>query len=251
MLFRAFCIAFSMYSKFPVPNVKWEDNSLKYAMCFFPMVGGAIGIVIYLLGMLMLRAEASPLLMGCVLSVAPVLLSGGIHFDGFLDTMDGISSYADKEKRLEILKDSNSGAFAIIGGMCYFTLSVGFYSYINLKILGPVCIGYVLSRALSGLAVVTFPLAKNTGLLATFGNKANKKPVVFTMVMYIAGCVAFLWLIDFKLCMGITVAGAICYLYHYINCVKNFGGITGDLSGYFLQLCELAFVVVTVILTEV
>lgn len=251
MLFRSLCIAFSMYSKIPVPNVKWDDTGLKYAMCFFPLVGVVLGMITYIVGFFALSLNISNLLLGCIMSVLPMLLTGGIHFDGFLDTMDGISSYGDIEKRLNILKDSNSGAFAVIGGLCYFTLSVGFCSYINLKILLLLCIGYVLSRALSALSVVTFPLAKNTGLLATFSNKAHKRPVAVVMIFYILGCITALCLVDIKACVGMVAVSLICYLYHYINCIKNFGGITGDLSGYFLQICELSHIIINVILLEV
>lgn len=251
MLFKALLIAFSMYSKIPAPNVSWEDKSMKYAFCFFPVVGMVIGAVVWFCTSLLLKCNFQPLLIGCVLTVLPVALTGGIHFDGFLDTMDAISSYAHKERRLEILKDSNSGAFAIIGGLCYFTLSVGFCSNINLEIIEVLAVGYVLSRALSGLAVVTFPMAKNTGLLATFSNKAHKRIVAATMLVFILISVLALYFINVKLCLGMLFVSVALYVYHYYNCVKNFGGITGDLSGFFLQLIELAFIIVSVVISEV
>ena len=57
--------------------------------------------------------------------VLPVLLNGGIHMDGFLDVTDAKSSYGDREKKLEILKDPHTGAFAIIGGCVYFLIYYG------------------------------------------------------------------------------------------------------------------------------
>ena len=44
----------------------------------------------------------------------PLLVTGGIHADGFCDTVDALSSHAEREKMLEILKDSHCGAFAVI-----------------------------------------------------------------------------------------------------------------------------------------
>lgn len=63
-----------------------------------------------------------------VLILIPVLITGGIHLDGLLDTADALSSYKTKEEKLEILKDSHAGAFAIIIGICWFVLDFGIYS---------------------------------------------------------------------------------------------------------------------------
>ena len=57
--------------------------------------------------------------------IPPVLVTGGIHLDGFLDTADALSSWQPWEKKLEILKDSHAGAFAIIMGCAYFALGTG------------------------------------------------------------------------------------------------------------------------------
>ena len=42
-MIKGLLAAFAMYSKVPVPQVKWEDDTLKYALCFFPLVGVVIG----------------------------------------------------------------------------------------------------------------------------------------------------------------------------------------------------------------
>lgn len=247
MLLRALIIAFGMYSKIPVPKVDWDEKSMKYALCFFPLVGMVTGAAVYAVGMLLYSLNVGALLRACIMTVLPVLITGGIHLDGFLDTMDGISSYANREKRLEILKDSNSGAFAIIGGLVYFTLSIGFFSELKADVLSVIAAGYVLSRSLSGLSVVAFKAAKKTGLVSTFSSSADENVVKAVMMLYFAGTAAFMIYINIA-CGAIAVISALlCFTYHYYNCIKNFGGITGDLAGYFLQLCELAVLMSAVI----
>lgn len=251
MFFRAMAIAFGMYSKIPMPRVDWDENSMKYALCFFPMVGMAVGGAVYLVGAMLFSLKTGNLLLGCIMTVVPLLVTGGIHFDGFLDTMDGINSYADKAKRLEILKDSNSGAFAILGGLIYFTLSVGFWSEANKNCLEFVALGFVMSRALSGFSVVAFPKAKNTGLAAAFNNSAHKGTVKIVMAVYFLLSAFTMLYINTVYGIIATTAALLCFLYHYYNCRVNFGGITGDLAGYFLQLCELAILMATVLLRVV
>ncbi len=246
MLVRALFIAFSMYSRIPVPKTEWNESDMRYVFCFFPFIGVIIGAIVWVLGNFLINIRCGNLLFGCVMSVVPVFITGGIHLDGFLDTLDGINSYGDKEKKLEILKDPNSGAFAIIGGIVYFILSVGFWSEIRIKELSVIPFGYVLSRAFCAIGAVLFPLAKKTGLAAVFGAGADKFKVTVTMIIFIIIDLILAVSVDFIGGVFMLVSAGLCFLYHYFNCVKNFGGITGDLSGYFLQICELVFIIVLV-----
>ena len=85
-----------------------------------------------------------------------------------LDTSDALHSYQPRERKLEILKDSHAGAFAIITAVVYFLFYLGVYSEMTLKALPVVCIGFVLSRAMGGFSIAAFPMAKNTGLPPPF-----------------------------------------------------------------------------------
>ena len=173
-------IAFSMYSKIPMPRIEWNKENMKYTMCFFPLIGVVTGAIIYLAGMFLdgnifSKVHSGRLMFAAVMTLIPVFVSGGIHLDGFMDTMDALGSWGDKEKKLEILKDSHNGAFAVIGICCYFTVSLGVWSEIRTEMIPVVAAGYVISRALSGIAVVTFPAARGSGLVKTFQDGGTEK----------------------------------------------------------------------------
>lgn len=238
-MLKSMIIAFAMYSKIPMPAVEWQEKSMKYALCFFPLVGMVVGIIMYMAGLLLLRLNCSVLLQAAVMTVLPVFITGGIHLDGFLDTMDALSSWGDRDKRLAIMKDSRSGAFAVIGGLVYFALSLGVWSELSSQMLGVTALSYMLTRALSGLAIVSFPLAKNTGLACAFSNAAHKKRVRVVLTVWILFAASFMLLLNFWLALGVLTAAAVLFGYHYYICLKYFGGITGDLAGYFLQVLEL------------
>lgn len=233
-------VAFSMYSKVPMPKVNWTDKNMKYAFCFFPLVGLVLGAIVYGVANLLWYGNVGKICFAAVMTVVPVLYTGGIHVDGLLDTLDALHSYGDREKKLEILKDPHTGAFAIIGAVCYFVLTFGMWSEITAEALPFLCVGYVLTRALSGLSIVTFPLAKNTGLAATFSDLSHKSRVKLTMIVYSFVCFTVLLWMDWLLGGGIIVVSMLVFLYHYYVCKRQFGGITGDLAGYFLQCNELA-----------
>ena len=116
ILWNNFKVAFAMYSKIPMPAADWDKESMQYAMCFFPWVGLAVGILEFLFWKILEFLGAGSLFRAAVLVLIPVLVTGGIHLDGYLDTMDALSSWREKERRLEILKDSHAGAFAVIMG---------------------------------------------------------------------------------------------------------------------------------------
>ena len=87
-LIRSFLIAFSTYSRIPVPQVEWTEENRKYAMCFFPLVGAVLGLILW--GWLALCDAAGFGLMvrGAVAALLPLAVTGGIHMDGYMDTLD-------------------------------------------------------------------------------------------------------------------------------------------------------------------
>lgn len=244
---RSLAIAFSMYSKIPVPRVEWKEEAMRYAMCFLPCVGAVVGLLVYGFGLMGAWLGLNINLYAALLVVIPVLVTGGIHLDGYLDTVDAISSYQPMEKRLEILKDSNSGAFAIIFGIVYFLLAFGLWSQVSLEGTRLLAVGFVLSRSLSGLAVVSFPCAKKSGLAALFARNAQKNVVRVVMAVYILACLCLLVWLGGVRGLACFAAALLVFGYYHHMAMSKFGGITGDLAGFFLQVCELSMAAAVVI----
>ena len=239
-IINSFFIALSMYSRIPVPRVDWEKENMRYAMCFFPMIGVVIGAVMYLAGWLLDKTSVGGLFRGVVFTLIPIIITGGIHMDGFMDTMDALGSWGDREKKLEILKDSHAGAFAILGMGCYLMWSVAVWSELPAEVLRVCGVSFVLSRALSGFSVVTFPAARNSGLLKMFQDGAQKKVVRITMCLYVAAAVIMMAMMDARAMTGAVTGAMIAFLYYIVVSRKQFGGVTGDLAGFFLETAELA-----------
>ena len=239
-IINSFFIALSMYSRIPVPRVDWEKENMRYAMCFFPMIGVVIGAVMYLAGWLLDKTSVGGLFRGVVFTLIPIIITGGIHMDGFMDTMDALGSWGDREKKLEILKDSHAGAFAILGMGCYLMWSVAVWSELPAEVLRVCGVSFVLSRALSGFSVVTFPAARNSGLLKMFQDGAQKKVVRITMCLYVAAAVIMMAVMNARAMTGAVTCVMIAFLYYIVVSRKEFGGVTGDLAGFFLETAELA-----------
>jgi adenosylcobinamide-GDP ribazoletransferase len=233
-------IAISMYSRIPVPGLKWEEENMRYSLGFFPVVGIVVGILEILWYRIASWFAWTNLFYAVVACLIPLLVTGGIHMDGFCDTEDALSSCQIKERKLEILKDPHAGAFALIRCGMYLLAYTGAMSLVDSsEKIELVAVGYVLSRVCSGLAAVTFPAAKKNGSLATFSHASDKKIVRILLTLTAAVCAALMLLI--RLDAGIITLAfvALLFAYYYHMSRKQFGGITGDLAGWFLQMCEL------------
>lgn len=239
-LWNSFKIAFSMYSKIPMPKSDWTKENMRYVMCFFPLIGVIIGGLTWIWGYYGPQMVQSRTFYAMVLLMIPVLVTGGIHLDGLLDTSDAIHSYQPRERKLEILKDSHAGAFAIITAIVYFMVYFGLFHELTIEGLPVVCIGFVLSRAMGGFSIAAFPMAKNTGLAATFSDGAQKNCVRVISVFYAVVCVVLM--LAYRPVTGgcAVLFAALEYVYYYRMSMREFGGITGDLAGFHMQVSELA-----------
>lgn len=232
-------IAFAMYSKIPMPQFEWKEEDMKYVITFFPWVGIVIGGLLYGWAYLCQRAQIGTLAFSLVGTAIPILVSGGIHVDGFMDTMDAFHSYQPREKKLEILSDAHIGAFSVIQLAVFGLFYVAAFSEIKtLQVMRCVAAGCYLSRILSGIAVVSFRCAKTNGLLYLFSSRAQEKIVKITLYVQLLLCVLFLCESSVLL-GGLLVAGALfTFLYYHHRAYRELGGITGDTAGYFVTLCE-------------
>ena len=244
---RSLLIAFSTYSRIPVPQVEWNEENRRYSMCFFPLVGLVTGLLVW--GWLSLCAclKMGPFLQGAVAALLPLLITGGIHMDGYMDTTDALASWQSQEKRLEILKDSHTGAFAVMGCAGYLLLSAALYAEadpgMGLWLAGV----FVLSRALSAFALVRMRNARNRGMLDDISRVAEKRLVTLSGGVYALLCLV-LWLATgVRTALLCVLAAVLCYLYYQHMSYKQFGGVTGDLAGWFLQVTELVLTAVIVI----
>ena len=239
-------IAFATYSRIPMPRVDWSEENRRYSLCFFPIIGMVIGAA--LCGWLLLcdALEIGAMLRGCVGALIPLLITGGIHMDGFMDTCDALASWQPKERRLEILKDSHVGAFAVIGCCAYLMIAAGLFSEMTVDHALLLALCFVASRAASAMTSVCLKSAKSDGMLRSFTAAAQRRAVLISSCGYFALCVC-IWL---HAGLAMTVLGAvavvICALVYKRMAYTHFGGVTGDLAGWLLQVTELALIAVIV-----
>ena len=130
-MLRSLCSAFLMYSRIPVPKVEWKEENRRYALGFFPLIGAVIGGLLILWRIICDRLGIGQFLFAAGAVFLPVLVTGGIHLDGFCDVCDARASYADRAKRLEIMSDPHIGSFAVMKLCLYLILQTALFSQIR------------------------------------------------------------------------------------------------------------------------
>ena len=116
-MFDSFFIGLQFLTRISiVKQTVWTEESFGKSVKFFPAVGAVLGLsYIAILEILnLLTGGAFPMLTAAVILISMAILTGGIHCDGFMDTMDGLFSGRDRERILEIMKDSRVGAFGVV-----------------------------------------------------------------------------------------------------------------------------------------
>ena len=181
-----------------------------------------------------------------ILMLIPFFVTGGIHLDGLLDTADALSAWMPRERRLEILKDVHTGAFAVLTGIVYFLLLYGAYSEVTPEILPFLCLSFPMTRCLSAMSIVSFPKARKDGTVAAFSKDASTGRVQTVLVLYMVLLAAA------NFCLHPVYGAVNCgtaaavFFWYYRKAMKYFGGTTGDIAGYFLSICELVMLLAQV-----
>ncbi len=246
---KALIAAFSTFSRIPVPSVRLDEKDFKYTLCAFP----AIGLVTALLEMIIFKACSlaglGDILRVCIMCAVPVIVTGGIHLDGYCDTCDAKSSYQPSERKLEILKDPHIGAFGVIRLIVLILFYMAAVSEIkNVAVFG---ITFVLSRAFTAISVVSLKSAKKTGMGASEKDNSNKKAVSISSVIWILACILTGYMLSgltgFIASLAMIAACTIIYMLYKRSVYKQFGGFTGDTSGWFLCVMENAMAYVCVL----
>ena len=228
-------VAFSMFSAIPMPQFAWNERNMKYSLCAFPLIGAVIALALCGWEAVCARLALPAVLRGAGLCLLPVLITGGIHLDGYADTCDALASHSGPDKRQEILKDPHLGAFAVIRLCVYFIASFALWTALPVQRL-PVLLGFFcLSRTLSGLALTLFPLRRGCGLARSFAERAERKRVRNVLL---ALSLLLVCLLLRQRAWETALAAGLVFLRYRRLCVRDFGGLSGDLAGWFLQTAE-------------
>ena len=275
--FETIAVGFGLFSAMPAPRFEWNEKNMRYLLLVFPLVGVIIGAVCVGWDALCGWLGFPAILRGAGFTLIPILLSGGFHMDGYVDTCDALASQGDREKKAQILRDPHIGAFAVIRAGMYFVLMLGVWSALpGMAVRSPMTgdtawdsmmlhIGVVsgtaafilqmimlftLSRILSGIAVVSFPRTPEEDLLHVFYDYADKRAVRTVLIIFdVIASAVFCLTGAIGVCMALTAH--LVFLFYHRQCIREFGGVSGDQAGWFLVQAEKWLAIVMVVMAYI
>lgn len=242
-----FLINLQFFTAIPVKKeLPMEKKYIHRAIQTFPLVGLLLGLIIG--GVLYALVEWTPfstLAIAFIIWLLTIILTGGLHLDGWIDASDAFFSYQDQPRRLEIMKDSRTGAFGVISVIVLLsTRFVLIYEIVGrlhmwsyfLIILLP-----FLSKCVMGYILCKMPLAKKEGLGAFFQSAARKNSLhMYGVYIVIAAIVAFLLSVQLGILLMIVLAATLLFWFLLKRkIIAWFGGITGDVLGAAVEGVEL------------
>lgn len=209
----------------------------------------------FLLGLLLVGVEfgARELLpvqlTAALLLVVLVVATRALHLDGFMDVCDGLFGGYTKERRLEIMKDTNVGAFAVAGAASLLILKYG--ALLSLLTIAPGAKGWwplllfpVLSRWSMVVALGAFPYVRGDGLGSAFHQSGAKFATFIAALTAVLASILIGGIGGFGLLVGATI---LVWLLGK-GMANLLGGLTGDSYGAINEVIEVVALVAAVAL---
>ena len=282
-----FFIALQFLTRLKIVNqTEWSVEDFGKSVVAFPYVGLIIGLILALLyGILSPFIPLVPLML--ILVIAEFLITGGLHADGLMDTSDGLFSGRERDRKLEIMKDSRIGSFGVVAFVFVILLKWQLLTAIPTAEFIPMALIMMplMSRWSLVLSIRSYPYAREQGMGAAFANLAPKHVIMYNtlstffmpIVILLIGVILYTLLygvysifsiadVGYVVGLGVLVYATlgifqinivsmiITYiinriLNHYI--VKQLGGTTGDTYGFVVEVTEVLLLLIYIIILSV
>jgi adenosylcobinamide-GDP ribazoletransferase len=252
-ILRDLSLAIRFLTIFPIASFPLSNNSnqdeeedleenFANSMAFFPLVGMLIGVLLVVLRRTFYYLPISPLIGDTLILIVWIWLSGGLHLDGFADSVDGFSGGHNKEEILNIMKDSSTGAKGVVALVSLLLLKFVLLAEMPL---------WLKDAALFFTPVIgrwSMVIAAFLGKPARLKNSMGKLFIDYVSwreVIFASLTLAVIGILLFKLYflpLLIMAIGIVLLILKY--CQKRIGGISGDILGAINEIVEV-FILLT------
>ncbi|WP_436638579.1 adenosylcobinamide-GDP ribazoletransferase [Microbaculum sp. FT89] len=223
--------AFGLLTRLPVarivPGTDYADAGR--SVWAYPLVGVVVGLIGGVAYWLLAFIGVTPLIAGAIALGAMVLATGGLHEDGLADTADGFGGGAEREDKLEIMRDSRIGSYGVMALVLVFALRLGAISALagTGAVLGALVASAALSRGGMGLFMRLIEPARTDGLSAGVGSLDGSAAAEAAAISIL---IAFLVLTPGAAILAVVFA-ALAVVAVGVLALRQIGGQTGDVVG--------------------
>jgi len=233
---RNFVIALRLLTIIPLgKKIDLKGGNLASSTIFFPLVGIIIGGFLVLINII--TSFLPSFIRNVLIMIGWIWITGALHLDGFVDTMDGFAAGEKRENILRVMRDSFVGAKGIIALICllmlkFFILLEISAEYKNYALLFSPAIG----RYSMVIGTYLSPYARKEGGMGKefFNHKTIKDALWSTIIVIIMGL--FLFNLAGFYIIGLNLLVSLLLII-YIK--KRIGGLTGDTLGALNEIIEI------------
>lgn len=231
---------------------KREDSieEIRGSLVYYPLVGLIIGLILaalnWLFGFLFPQAVANGLLI-----VSLVIISGALHLDGFIDTCDGIAGHKPVEARWQVMHDSRTGAFGVVGAVLLILMKYVSLNSVPPGLLTPTLIMMpVLGRWAMVYAIFAYPYARPEGLGKIIKPGATWFSFGAATVITLVIGIGLAW-IGLDVTAVVTMVGVWVIIVIVATFFKRmFAGLTGDTYGAINEIAEVSVLLIVILLAH-
>ncbi|MDW0108607.1 adenosylcobinamide-GDP ribazoletransferase [Sporosarcina aquimarina] len=238
-------LALQFFTSIPIRNeLPMERRHVTAMYGALPFVGALIGLAMFASIWLSDWLGFGALLTAVLTLTVGIALTGGLHLDGVADTSDAYFSYRDQQRRHEILADPRIGAFGTLGLIVFILLKFALLQELiagnHVDLIFLIAVPFFARGAMVLYFVLTKP-AKTNGMAYFFLEKLNRGPLIGWTIVWMAGGLIAIAIVLESIVLPIGIAGVIvlALLLYRSWTIRNFGGVTGDLSGAFIEGMEV------------
>ncbi|MFC7441220.1 adenosylcobinamide-GDP ribazoletransferase [Laceyella putida] len=233
-----FAHAVAFLTRLPVPR-RWLKGDHRTSPMWYPMVGALLGLV--LIGFDWLVARWFPQMVRAVLDVGCwVYLTGGLHLDGLMDTADGFGAYRDRERTLQIMKDSRVGAMGVLAAVLVLLLKVSTLYYLLQFHVWDGAFAWgsavMIARFAAVVAIFAFPYVQAQGMGSGLKESLSTWRINLSSFCSI---LPLIWWWEWEGVVLFVVVFALTWLFGKLA-VYRIGGFTGDIYGALIEGVEVA-----------
>ena len=251
----SFLAALRFLTTLRVPQrVGGSPEDLKRSVGLFPVVGIIIGLILAGAYWLLIHILPPGVVSGILIAVG-VVLSGGLHLDGFVDTCDGIGGHKDAQSRWQVMHDSRSGAFGIIGVVCLLLVKYASLNSVpdNLM-MAALLIMPVISRWTMVYAIFAYPYARPSGLGKVIKQGVGRGRFALATAITVAaviGLASWAGIPLFYLAGPLVMLGVWLITLAMAAYLKGkFDGLTGDTYGAINEVAEVSVLIIICLLAH-
>lgn len=226
-------LAIQFLTRIPVKKViEYNNKNLRIAISAFPLIGLIIGLISGLLFRILVVYDDQVAAGVCILAM--VILSGGLHLDGLSDTLDGFLSGREKERTMEIMKDSRLGTFGALGLILVILLKFVFLSVLGIDGWIGIPVAMAGGRLSAAWMIWRFPPARKEGLGSMFKGSQPDRSIILTSLLFLI-LIGSLGLPGMIALTAAVISGQLVGKWS----MKKINGLTGDVYGAGIELSEL------------